>query len=333
MAVNFRRTVIVAPREVVSLCWRGDTLVDWVAGGVTYALDGTVTDPHIGWAYRFDAATQSPSGRYAVIFERLGTKGLLLDNGECLREINRSFYHAEAYEYPVALFTLPDGREVLAHCPEEYCRIEIDEIATGERLTHSTARKPEDFFHSRLSASSDGRWLLSAGWIWHPFNAAGVFDVAKALSDPESLDQSRSPRLHESAEVNSAVFADNQSIILASAPDADDFNDEEHIGLKPGTLGRFDLDREALVDQVSVSETVGTMLPLSPEQVIGLYEHPKVIDLRTGSVIHRWPDLPTGKQNSSILWHHESPPPIALDPGRRRFAVAAGKQITVIEVE
>jgi hypothetical protein len=46
----------------------------------------------VRYGYRFDAATASPDGRFAVIYERLGTKGLLLDDGQIVRELDRSFY-------------------------------------------------------------------------------------------------------------------------------------------------------------------------------------------------------------------------------------------------
>src|SRR5262245_16140267 len=113
----FTRTEITAPhRSVRSLVWRGDELVDWVAGGRAFLLDGSTRERAVGYSYRFDAATASPSGRDAVIYERLGTKGLLLREGNIVRELNRSFYHANVYEYPVCLFNLSSGREVIAHC-------------------------------------------------------------------------------------------------------------------------------------------------------------------------------------------------------------------------
>jgi hypothetical protein len=81
-----------------SLCWRKDDLIDWVGGGRTFALDGTEQRASVRYAYRFDAATASRDGRFAVIYERLGTKGLVLKDGKILREIDRSFYQANAYE-------------------------------------------------------------------------------------------------------------------------------------------------------------------------------------------------------------------------------------------
>jgi hypothetical protein len=100
-----------------SLCWRGDQLVDWVGGSRAFASDGTEQLAKVRYGYRFDAATASPDGRFAVIYERLGTKGLLLHDGRIVRELDRSFYHAQAYEYPIALFNDREGRVLLAHCP------------------------------------------------------------------------------------------------------------------------------------------------------------------------------------------------------------------------
>jgi hypothetical protein len=44
----------VEPR---SLAWAGDVLVDRVAGGTRYNLDGGVTRANVYWPYDFDAAT------------------------------------------------------------------------------------------------------------------------------------------------------------------------------------------------------------------------------------------------------------------------------------
>jgi hypothetical protein len=87
-----------------------------------------------------------------------GTKALLLEaGGEVIRELNRSYYCTEAYRYPLALFTLPDRRTGLVHCPEHYNRLEVEVARTGELLTGSQDRDPGDFFHSRLAVSPDGR--------------------------------------------------------------------------------------------------------------------------------------------------------------------------------
>lgn len=201
--------VEIPAKNVRSLAWEGRDLVDWVGGAALYRLDGSSAPRTINYAYEFDAVATSPSGEYQVIYTRLGTKGLVLRGGEFVREINRSYYHAHVYEYPLALFSLRDGREVLAHCPDEYCRLEIDDLASGERLTKSEQRQPADFFHSRLAASPSGQHLLSAGWIWHPVDAVHVYDVAAALTEPTHLDGA-GLQLDAWAEECSATFLDDR---------------------------------------------------------------------------------------------------------------------------
>jgi hypothetical protein len=128
----------------------------------------------------------SPDGRFAVIYERLGTKGLLLHNGKLLRELNRCYYHADD-EYPVTLFDGLGGRLLLAHCPEDYRRIELEEAETGRALTASAERKPGDFFHSRRQPL---RKAAAQRRLGVEFRGALVcFEIALALTDPNHLDR------------------------------------------------------------------------------------------------------------------------------------------------
>jgi hypothetical protein len=103
MRVESEETVIPA-KGVRSLVWSGNSLVDWVSGGVRYELDGTRESARRSIGYRFDAALVSRSGAHVAIYERLGTKGLLVSAADCtlLRELNRSYYFADAYEFPTA---------------------------------------------------------------------------------------------------------------------------------------------------------------------------------------------------------------------------------------
>ena len=86
-------------REVKTLCWQGEILLDYI-GSSGYSLSGERTDNNINWGYRFDRAISSDDGEYSILFENFGTKGLVLKGNTLLREINRSYYFANAYEYP-----------------------------------------------------------------------------------------------------------------------------------------------------------------------------------------------------------------------------------------
>jgi hypothetical protein len=323
---------------VRSLCWRGDELVDWVGGGRVFTPGGTEKPAKVRYAYRFDAATASPDGRFAVIYERLGTKGLLLDDGRIVRELDRSFYQAAAYEYPVALFNDPGGRVLLAHCPGDYCRVQLEEAETGRRLTASTDRKPSDFFHSRLAASPDGKRLLSAGWIWHPLSLVVCFDVAQALADPRHLDsgdalsRALNPYL---AEESSACWLDNDCIAVAASaePGQDEVEGDVAPRLRPCGLAVYDVANRTCLRAFRLDEPAGTILEVGTRHVVSLYRHPKLIDLSTGQVVHVWTGLQSGLQDGSIVSGLEGeakPPPMALDAAGKRFAIVNRDTVTVI---
>jgi hypothetical protein len=325
--------------DIRSLCWRGDQLVDWVDGGRAFAFDGTETPTRVSYGYRFDAATASPDGRFAVIYERLGTKGLLLHDGRILREIDRSFSEADAYEYPVALFNDPDGRLLLAHCPGNHGRIELEEAETGRPLTASADRKPPDFFHSRLAASPHGKRLLSAGWVWHPHGLVRCFDVTQALADPHHLDRchnffsSFNPGL---AEESSACWLDDDCVTVAASAELEQNSVESDVEprLRPCGLAVYDIANQTCLQALQLDEPPGTIMALGKRYVLSLYRHPKLVDLSIGKVIHVWSDLESGLQDGSIVWNLDGdakPPPMAFDPASKRFAVVNRDTVTVIE--
>lgn len=322
-----------------SLCWRGNELVDWVGGGRAFATDGTERPATVRYGYRFDAATASPDGRFAVIYERLGTKGLLLRDGRILRELGRSFYQADTYEYPVALFNAPDGRVLLAHCPGDYCRIDFEDAETGRLLTESADRKPSDFFHSRLAASPHGKRLLSAGWVWHPLSLVVSFDIAQALADPRHLDKGQDlPSSPNSGlvEENSVCWLDDDRFAVAASAEYEQASveDDGELRLRPLGLAVYDMIQRTCLQAFQLDEPAGTILALGKGFILSLYRHPKLIDLSTGKVVHAWTELRSGLQDSSIIWGLDDdakPPPMAFDPATNRFAIVNGDTVTLIE--
>ncbi len=321
---EFRITV----SGVRSLVWSGDVLVDWVGGGRRFTRDGEVSQSRVNYAYGFDAALESPSGEFAVIYTRLGTKGLVLQRGKLLREINRSFYWAYAYEFPIALIRLETGREVLVHCPDHYNQLEIEDLATGERLTRSTSRKPWDCFHSRLTGSPDGKRLVTAGWLWHPVDEVRLYDLATALAEPSHLD-GKGLGIDAWAEDGSSVAFLNDGRLAvdlvgleidAADPDA-----------PVEGLRLFDPDRSLTPEVLHRAGRLGTMMAVGPHHLLGLYECPKLIDLRTGEVVRRWSHIDSGTQKSSILINSPVIPPIALNAPGQRCAIADAEGINILE--
>lgn len=332
--MKFRVINRISADDITSLNWRGDTLVDWAGGGRQFQMDGTILPQTVIYSYRFDAACCSPSGVYAVIYERLGTKGLVLKRGQVVREINRSFYHANAYEYPVCMAQLPTGREVVIHCPEEYNQLEIDDLETGERLTRCEERKPADVFHSRLAVSPGNTHFLSAGWIWQPVDALGAYRLEDVLRDPRLLDDlGQCPPV--STEISSAAFMNENCIVLSTSGetflDEEDYNDRNLP--RPDSIAVWDLTGSRLVSQAPLKEPAGTLMPVDERFVTGFHEHPKLIDVSTGDVVARLEEVESGRQTSSIIHHIGRVPPLALDPRGRRFAIGTPREILVVGVE
>jgi hypothetical protein len=285
------------------------------------------------YPYRFDAAAVSPSGGFVALYERLGTKAILFGPNRLLREINRSYYFAHVYEYPILFFRLADGREALAHCPDEYCELRIEDPATGARWSTPGSGRLQSMFHSRLAANSAGNRILSAGWFWQPFDTVWVYDL-KPTADGCFALESCDECCNQGAEASCAVFNASGQVVASSAKEAVDNlegdEDEPADRWRPGMIGVYDLDEQKLVSMAPLEDEAGTLMPVGDKYVVGFFDHPKLIEVATGRVLRRWTELKTGRQNSSILWHLPPPPPIALDPSNGRFAVADERQITVI---
>jgi hypothetical protein len=284
-----------------------------------------VESPGFYFAYHFDRAAVSPDGTYSVVYEALGTKGLILRGSKLIREINRSYYHAHVYEYPLVILHLVDGRVAIAHCPDAYNKIEIEEIESGQRLT-TREGETADFFHSRLQAGSDGEHMLSSGWVWHPLDAVQLFSIREVLDSPTVLDNYEHLELPEELfEVHAATFQNDHSIIMVGDKSGEP-------GEEGQFLAQYDLREGRVILKTRIPEAAGTIMAAGSEHIVGFYEHPKLIEISSGKVVQSWPELNSGKQNSSIIWHDEQPPPLAMDSKLMRFAVADANGITVIQL-
>jgi hypothetical protein len=308
-------TIRIAAAGVRSLLWYGDELVDWVGGCAAWGLDGSHRRQSVNFAYRFDAVVASPDRRWVVIYERLGTKGLLLKDGKIVREINRSFYHAHVYDFPILLLGRSDGRTLLVHCPDEYCRLEIEDAATGERLTASDERKPIDFFYAQLSANPSGTHFASAGWIWHPFDAVVWFDVDAVLANPRLLE-----RESDGGGGTATAWLDDSHIVVATSAESEEANG----------LAIYDVAAGKCVRELVLDEPPGLIAPMGENRLLSFYRCPRVISLDDGRIEHTFPELNTGRQIGSIAIDKWDSPPIAVDAINRRFAVADEEQITIV---
>jgi len=316
-----------------SLNWRGNNLLDWVNGGSVYSLNGEFQHSGRAYGYKFDSAIQSDNGVYAAIYERLGTKGLLLKNGEIIKELNRSFYQADAYEYPIVFIKVND-EYLIVHCPEEYNQIEIENIESGIRITSNSEREPGDCFHSRFRVNDSNTALINAGWVWHPVGILEIYNLKKAIADNTIFDNPKS-NLPVNTEVCSAEFL-NDDLLIISSSNEEPFDDEDlndKINLNPKQLGLFSIEKNAFIKKVNVDFKLGTQIPIDENFVIDLYEYPKLIDLNSGEIKQRFENINSGKQDLAIIHHIDEVPPIAIDRLNKRIAIGNGNKIELLEIE
>jgi hypothetical protein len=319
-----------------SLVWIGGELFDVAAGWRHLPLDGSAPSSRCnGYGASFDAAVTSPSEDVVALVASVGTKGLLLGrDARILREIDRSDYRAAAYRYPVALLTLPDGDTGIVHCPEQYNRLEIENATTGQRLSASDAREPKDVFHSRLAVSPSGRYLLSAGWVWHPWGCLFVYDLHQALRHPQLLDGFGDVfdlRGLIQAEVSGACFIGDDVLISTSdEPNEPETPDD----LAPNMLVRWSSTDRRFAWRRQLDHCAGDLLPVDGG-VLAVNGHPRLFDATTGDLVHAWPDLPTGLADGSITWEKTftGPARIAIDKTGPRFAYTDGQRVVIVTWE
>ncbi len=323
-----RQKFLPFPQPPSSLVWQSDVLVDLVSGGNHYHVDGRFEQSQKRYAYRFDGAVATPDGKYNAVFEHLGTKGALTVANGSLREINRSYYHANLYLYPVALFYLPDGRPAVLHCPECYNWLEIELIDAVECITASNERKPGDFCYSRLEISPSGRYALSVGWIWQPVDALRVFDLHQALENPLHLDEG----LHTEYDVSSAAFLDDRYVIMAIS--SDDSLGQERELLGKSQIEIFDLQTNETAHTVGVDLDYISLLPIDDNFAWDIHKYPKIIDLNTGEVVAECPEvLIQGPVSAICPYKPETHPPYSLHSDRRRLAVGTEEGIVILTFE
>jgi hypothetical protein len=224
----------------------------------------------------------------------------------------------------VAIFKWKTGQIVIAHCPNKYCRIEIEEIETGHPLT-SRETTSADIFHSQLQVSPNGRWLISAGWVWQPFEIVSLYDLEAVARKPEVLDDpwNACPEGGWGDDIKTAAFINGDRVLLAGDNEDTEYTPLFHV---------YDLEAGKFVSKIQLADTPGLLMPVG-DCVIGFWEHPKLIEISSGKIVQRWEDIDSGHRNGSFINKEDPHVPIAMDPFNKRFAVGSSDRITVIEFD
>ncbi|GAA0897457.1 hypothetical protein GCM10009557_72160 [Virgisporangium ochraceum] len=302
------------------------------SGPLRWASDGTPVEqePSRVFGGPFGQSVTSADGRYRVLYVERGTKALLLDGPELVRELDRSYYHAADYDYPVAVGRMADGREVVVHCPTRYDTLHVDDLWSGERLTGGE-REPIDVFHSRLSVSPDGNHLLAVGWVWQPYGVALAFSLPRAVADPGTLDGFGVVPFHRAvgAEGANACWLDADRIVVTTSADDEDDADDDQLGR--AQVGVWSIGAGAWLHRSALGFEAGVIVPRG-EQVVALHGHPRLVDVVSGRVVAEWPEVGTGRWTGCYGVSHLPSPVVALRPDGTRLAVAGADTITVIDL-
>lgn len=322
--IRQRQTIIA--NYLTTICWFNDLIVDWASAGKWYSLDGkTGQFGKYHYAFTFDSCVISQNGHYAFIYKRLGTKGLLLKNGELLREINRSYNWASAYDYPVA-FANVGNITYLIHCPIACNRLDFENAETGEIITNIPKRKPSDVFHSRLEVNQDNSFLMSKGWVWHPLDIVEVFKIEDCIKNPLLLDKSGlSPKLD--VEICTANFIDSSNVLIGSS---NEIIDEDAVDLPVKHLAIWNLAANQITNSINVKSEFGNIYAINKRFAWDTFDFPKIIDLKTGEIVEKDETIDSGKQNSSIITDSDKLPLIAFNQQTKQLAIAKNNKIEVL---
>jgi hypothetical protein len=316
---------IITANSLKTICWLNDKIIDWAEGGeVRYPNDQKKQLGYYHYGFRFDAAITSDDLQYAFIYEKLGTKGLLLKNDEILREINRSYYFANVYEYPAAFATI-DNVTYLVHCPVNYCQLDFENVETGELVTNIPERKSSDTFHSRLEVSPDNTWLMSKGWRWHPVDAVEVFNIKECLNNPLLLDAAHlSPDID--VEISTASFINDNTILIGTG---DEVFDDEIDGLPIRHIAIWNLTPNKINSTVKVQAEFGNLYAINEQYAWDTFKFPKIIDINTGESVDKDETIDSGEQRSSIVLNDDAGLSI-FNPNTKQLAVRNGEKIYVL---
>lgn len=216
--------------SVSTLIWDGDEIVD-MNTKQRARLDGTVSRPGSFMTYRFDRATgfRNHGVFWSAVYENRGTKAVLMRDGSVHRELNRSYYCADDYDYPITIGADQTGRTVVAHCPEEFNLLQIEDAESGDTLHKIKSKHME--FHSRLALSENGRFLLDAGWFWHPWCGACVFDLRQPSEG--SSPSGETVAFSSGIEIDCAAFLGSTHLVVSSVcDDADGASGPGDLGSK-----------------------------------------------------------------------------------------------------
>jgi hypothetical protein len=322
----------ILPHSLQAINWIDQDIIDWHSRGIRYSLTAREKKPSITYSLGFncDSSITCPNGQYAFLYQKLGTKGLLLKDGQLIREINRPYYCADVYEYPAA-FVVHKGRTFLVHCPVRYCQLDLEDVETGEIITNVPGRDPSDVFHSRLEINHAQTLLISKGWCWHPYDVVCIYNIEEALLDPFSLDKRDKDLNDLGTEICTASFINDTTLLVGSS--IEEFDEEAKALLPVNSFAIWNVASSTLYNIVTPRFDFGNLFAINEYLAWDLYRFPKIIHLPTGEIIDKDETVFSGDQKSSILGYQSNQPQIAFNAGKSKLAIKNEEEVIILSQE
>lgn len=320
--VNVVRRTMQVEQPVASLVWAGDRLFDPIG-----APGLEIGNPLPAWrkspktAY-FDLPLSNRAGTDFCAYKQLGTKAILF-NSQNEDELDRSYYHANVTPFPISFLSLNEPDDTLAYATE-YDTLVLKPLLQDKQFPPS--HPADDFFHGRLEISPSGRWLMSHGWIWHPYSDIMLIDLDIVREDPSKLNSFKTAMMPEP---EGCAFLADDSVVLAPMPQDETYSWGEH-DAQAKTLWVVEPSTRKVLHRVGVDVQPKRMMALGTTHVVDFEGYPKVIELAAGHIVLELSDLSTGTTQSYPCAVHPTVP-LALDPGNNRFAFGEGRTITIVE--
>jgi hypothetical protein len=207
----------------------------------------------------------------------------------------------------------------------KYCRLDFEDVETGEIVTMHPERKFQHFFHSRLEISPGGRFLISKGWLWDTVDMISSYVIPDCLKNPLLLDVSAPIKKQDDTPEKEygSVFDFSSAIFL---------NDQQLLALAPGansSLYWWDMDNKKVSRKLETGLPLGNLLAIDEHRTWDLFHHPTLIDLETGNIEWQQEDIYSGNQNSSIISDLQLPP-IAWNRKTGKLAIGGENKVEIL---
>jgi hypothetical protein len=132
--------------------------------------------------------------------------------------------------------------------------------------------------------------------FWHPWSGACVFDLKRLSEDPSAMEQNAV--FSSNFEIDGAALLGNNHLVVSSTAD-DPVEGRQANDLGPKQLGVWSLVDHRWKSKSNLTDPSGTIMPWK-EWLVSFYDHPKLIELSTGRIVHRWDHIfPAGRSAQS----------------------------------